>query len=451
MTVEQDTLERTPPQAVDVEQAVLGAMLLDRDAIDTATEIIDRECFYRGCHRDIFQAIVTLRNSDVAVDLVTVSDELAKEGKIDEVGGRSYLVTLTELVATAANIGHHCRIVREKATIRQLQDVATGIVGDCYHQTKGSKELLDQAEEQIFRIQEHSVKRNVIQLGDVLLDSYHNLTSKERITGLATGFGLLDYMTRGLHPGQLIIIGGRPSHGKTSLALNIIEHVATGENPVPVGFFSLETTSESIGEMLISARARISPHEAKSDREFGKLGLAMKELEETPIYIDDSPTLTPLEIKAKARRLKSGKDIGLLVLDYLQLVTVTQYKERRDQVGYASRCLKQLAKELNIPIIGLSQLNRACEARPDKRPQLADLRETGEVEQDADLVLMVYRPSRYEGLMIKTLGQENRSLPAKEYSELIIRKQKRGPIGSIELFFHEEYTRFDNVSQREEI
>lgn len=451
MTAETDTLERTPPQAVDVEQSVLGAMLMEKDAIGTAIEILGEDSFYRDTHRNIFVAMTSLYDNNAPVDLITLSEELTKRNQLEDIGGRTYLVTLTELVASAANIKHHCNIVLKKATARQLQTVTAGVAEDCYDDTIDPDKLLDDTQERLSNIAEGSVKQDIIQLGDVLFDSYQTLKSKEHVTGLPTGFPLLDHLMRGCYPGQLIIIGGRPSMGKTSFVLNTASNVATGEKPLPVGIFSLETTGEALGELLLSARARVSLYEPKEDEQLAKLAKAFTELETAPIFIDDSPTLTPLEIKAKARRLKSSKDIKLLIVDYLQLITVSQYKERRDQVGYASRCLKQLAKELDIPIIALSQLSRACENRPDKRPQLVDLRETGEIEQDADVVFFIYRPSRYEGLKIKMIGEDTLSLPPKEYAEVIIRKQKKGPVGSFELFFHEEYTRFDNVSKREEV
>lgn len=452
MTADQQILERTPPQAVDVEQHCLGAMLLEKSAIGTAIEILDENCFYRDIHRNIFVAMTSLYDNNVPVDLITLSEELTKRNQLQDIGGRSYLVTLTELVASAANIRHHCNIVLEKATTRQLQEVGTEIVGNCYDETKDPKELLSEAQRRLFDIAERSVKGNVVKLEEFLIDSFNAVVTPREITGLATGFRRLDTVTRGLQKAQFIVLGGRPSHGKTALALNIADYVATREKPTAVGFFSLEMSKQAIGERLLFARARVSAWEKQDDVYSAKLTGALGDLKDAPIWIDDSPILTPLEIKAKARRLKTSENIGLLIIDYLQLVTVAGFDSEYREISYASKAFKELAKELDIPVMVLSQFSRKVEERGgDMRPRNSDLRGSGTIEQDADLILLVYRPHLYPGLKITPIGQREKQMPSENYAEVNVSKQRSGPTDRFELFFKPEWARFEGVSKRTEV
>jgi len=452
VTPDQTILERTPPQAVDVEQAVLGAMLMSKEAIGTAIEILDEDSFYQQRHRNIFVAMIYLYDNHVAVDLITLADELAKRNQLQEVGGRSYLVTLTELVATAANIAHHCNIVLEKATARQLQDVAVGVVNDCYNETKDPKELLNEAQRKLFDIAERSVKQSPVRVSEFIIESLDSIITPKHITGLETGFRLLDIMTEGLQNSDLIIVGGRPGHGKTSFGLNVADYVATREKPTPALIFSLEMSRKQVGKRLLLARARLPRSECKTDESVAKFTGLLRIFEDCPIFVDDSPIQTPLQIKAKARRLKTAENIGLIIVDYLQLLTVPGFDSEYREISYASKSLKALAKELNIPVMVLSQFSRKTEERGgDRRPRDWDLRGSGTIEQDADVILFVYRPWLYKPLKIVPIGETERQTPSENYAELILSKQRSGPTGSIELFFDPESTRFVSVSKREEI
>ena len=452
MTAETDTLERTPPQAVDVEQHCLGAMLMDKSAIGTAIEILDEGSFYRDIHRNIFVAMTSLYDNNVPVDLITLSEELTKRNQLQEIGGRSYLLTLIDVVATAANIKHHCNIVLEKATARQLQDVAVGVVGDCYDETKDPKELLEGAQRKLFDIAEKSVKQSPVKVSEFIIESLDSIITPKYITGLETGIRLLDTMTEGLQDGDLIVIGGRPGHGKTSISLNIADYVATRDEPISVAFFSLEMSRKQIGKRLLLARARLPRSEHKTDKSVAKFTGLLPIFEDCPIFVDDSAILTPLQIKAKARRLKTAENIGLIIVDYLQLMTVPGFDSEYREISFASKSFKALAKELNVPLILLSQFSRKTEERGgDRRPRNVDLRGSGTIEQDADVILFVYRPYLYKPLQIVLIGGTEREPPSENYAELIVSKQRSGPTGSIELMFHPEWTRFDNVSKREEV
>lgn len=445
-------IERTPPQATDVEQACLGAMLMSKEAIGVAVEILDEGSFYRDIHRSIFVAMTSLYDNNVPVDLITLSEELTKRNQLEEVGGRPYLVTLTELVASAANIKHHCNIVLKKATARQLQGVAVETISDCYDETKDPKELLEEAQHKFSDIGERLVKQDVVKIEEFLADSFEAVVTPQEITGLETGIRRLDTMTRGLQNSDLIVLGGKPKHGKTSLALNIADHVATRDEPTAVAIFSLEMSKEAIGQRLLLARARVSAWDSKSESYSSHLTRAVGDLKETPIWVDDSAILTPLEIKAKARRLKTAENIGLIIIDYLQLVTVPGADSEYERISYASKSFKALAKELRVPVLVLSQFSRKTEERGgDMRPRDTDLKGSGSIEQDADLILFIYHPWQYKGLRIRLIGETEKQLPLENYAELIVSKQRSGPTGSIELVFHPEWTRFDSVSKREEI
>ncbi|HEX9917024.1 MAG TPA: replicative DNA helicase [candidate division Zixibacteria bacterium] len=439
--------ERVPPQAIEVEQAVLGTILLDREAIGRAIEIIDEECFYREAHSKIYSAIVSLYDRNEAVDIVTATEELTKRGQLEEVGGRIYLINLTESVATAANIEYHARIILEKATLRRLISASSKIVSQCYDTTQEVDELLDKAEQEVFSISEGRIKEGFVPIGEILPRTFEAIDEYAKrggiVTGIATGFTELDVLTGGLQNSDLVVIAGRPSMGKTSLALSIAEHVAVDEK-VPVAIFSLEMTKSQLAQRMLCSRARFSTHKMRtgriSDHEYGNLAIAVGPLSEAKIFLDDTPSLGILQMRAKARRLKAKENIGLVIVDYLQLMQGPRAIESRQQeISLISRSLKGLAKELDVPVVALSQLSRAVEIRGgERRPQLADLRESGAIEQDADLVMFVYRPEMYN------INQFRDGRSTEGIAEIIVSKHRNGPTGEILLTFIKDYARFEN-------
>lgn len=443
---------RIPPQNLEAERAVLGAMLLSKDAIGAAIEILDQTAFYRPAHELIFSTIVELYDRQEAADLVTVSDALTKNGKLDAVGGRLYLVSLVESIATAANVEYHAQIVLEKATLRRLIETGLEIVSLGYDETTEAEELLDRAEQKMFAIAQARMKKGFVTLGEVLTGAFQSIEDYHReggISGLTTGFQELDILTGGLQPSDLIVLAGRPSMGKTAFALTIAEHISTNPDPklrAPVGIFSLEMAKHQVAQRMLCSRARVSWHRMRNGRlanaEWTNLAIAVGPLSEAPIFIDDSAHLTVLEFRAKARRLVTQHQIGLLILDYLQLMQGPRGIESRQQeISHISRSLKGIAKELDIPVIALSQLSRQVEMRGgDKRPQLSDLRESGAIEQDADVVMFVYRPEMYK----IDRDREGRSLEG--MAEIIVSKQRNGPTGSIKLTFIKDYARFENMA-----
>ncbi|MBD3169567.1 MAG: replicative DNA helicase [candidate division Zixibacteria bacterium] len=437
-----------PPQAVDVEQAVLGAMLIDASAIPKAIEIINEDSFYSGKHVRIFKAIIELFNRDEPADIITVSEELDKKGQLEDIGGRGYVIGLTETVATSAHIEEHCRIILEKSTLNSLITTSTSIISECYEASEEVDELLDKAEQQIFVIRESRLKQSFVKISDILPHTFEAIdkyAGKEGgITGIPSGFKALDAMTAGFQPSDLIIIASRPSMGKTAFSLAISENVAVKAGPV--AFFSLEMSREQLTQRILCSHAKVSSHNLRRGRlkdfEYSQLGNAAGFLADLPIFIDDSPGIGVLEMKAKARRLKSNLGLSLVVIDYLQLMQSPKNLENRQQeIAYISRSLKGLAKELDVPVIALSQLSRQVEQRGgDRRPQLSDLRESGAIEQDADVVMFIYRPAFYG----KTVDDEGRSL--ENISEIIIGKQRNGPTGTIELAFVRDYASFQELA-----
>ena len=442
--------DRLPPQAVEVEQAVVGAILLDGDAIGRVVESLLPHDFYKAAHRRIYEAAVELFERNEPVDIATVAEILQRRNTLDEVGGRVTLIELSESVATSANIEYHARIIREKSILRRLIRTSTDIVSDCYHSTEEVSELLDKAERNIFAISEQQTRQDFILMSDILPHTFDEIEEFHRrggrITGIATGFNELDTLTAGLHKGDLIIVAGRPSMGKTALALNMAEHVAIRED-IPVGIFSLEMSKEQLALRMLCSLARINSHALRTGRlrtdEWPRLSAATGPLSEKKIYIDDSAGLSVLEMRAKARRLKAQRDLGLIVVDYLQMMRGGANMENRQQeISLISRSLKGLAKELNIPVIALSQLSRAPEQRGgDRRPQLADLRESGAIEQDADVVIFIYRPERYD------IKKDNEGRSVENVAEIIVSKQRNGPTGVVRLTFLKEYVRFDNLAR----
>jgi len=441
---ELSTIERLPPQNLEAEMAVLGSMLLEEEALVQATELVDAQAFYKDAHRKIFTTLLELYTRHVAVDLVTLTEELKRRNLLDDIGGPSYLATLTSVVPTAANIEHYCRIVKERAILRALIKASTHIATECYEEPTEPDVLLDKAEQLIFEIASQKVRRDVSSLKELIKGSIEAIDTlyqrKGFLTGLPTGFTDLDQMLAGLQPADLVIVAGRPAMGKSSLALGLAEHVAVAHK-VPVAVFSLEMSKEHLVQRMLCSHARINAHNVRtgmlSTSDWPKLTQAAGKLSEAPIFIDDTPGITILELRAKARRLKSRQGIGLMILDYLQLMDEQSRSENRQQeIALISRNLKALARELNIPVVAVSQLSRAPERRETFRPRLSDLRESGSIEQDADVVLLLFREEYY------TPTDENQGV-----AEIIIGKQRNGPTGTVKLSFIKEYTRFESLAQ----
>ena len=443
----QETIEKIPPHNIDAEMAVLGSMLIDQDVIADAIETLDEAHFYKDSHRKIFSAVVKLFDENKGVDLVTLIEELKRTGSLDSLGGPSFITSLASSVPTSANFVHYVNIVKEKKLLRKLISAATQIAAESYDPSQNVEAVVDKAEQLIFDVSQKKVTSRFSALKEIIKNSVETIDNlyqrKESITGLATGFRDLDIKTAGLQPSDLIIVAGRPSMGKSALASCIAEHVGVIEKK-PVAFFSLEMSKEQLVQRMLCSHARVDAHKVRtgflSQADWPRLVSAAGKLSEAPIYIDDTPGITVLELRAKARRLKSQFDIKLIILDYLQLMQGPARSENRQQeISEISRSLKALARELNVSLIAISQLSRAVEQRADHKPQLSDLRESGAIEQDADLVMLIVREEVYNPT------EENKGM-----ADLIIAKQRNGPIGSIKLAFLGEYMRFDNLAARGE-
>ncbi|MCX5678806.1 MAG: replicative DNA helicase [Candidatus Omnitrophica bacterium] len=443
----QDIIEKIPPQSIDAEMAVLGAMLLDKEVIPQAIEMLNAGCFYKDANRRIYAAIIKLFDDNRGVDLITVIEELKKTNSLEDAGGPDYVSSLASSVPTAANFIHYAKIVKEKMILRNLINTATQIVGECYDTSKDVDSLVDKAEQLIFEVSSNKVEKKFIPLRDIIKSSIETIDSlyqrKQNVTGISTGFRDLDIKTAGLQPSDLIVLAARPSMGKSALALCIAEHAAVVER-APVAFFSLEMSKEQLVQRMLCSHARVDAHKVRtgflSQADWPKLVSAAGKLSEAPIYIDDTPGISVLELRAKARRLKSQFDVKLIVLDYLQLMQGhTRADNRQQEISEISRSLKALARELDTPLIAISQLSRAVEQRQDHRPQLSDLRESGAIEQDADLVILLLREWYYNPT------EENKGI-----AEIIIAKQRNGPTGNFNLTFLGEYMRFENMTSRGE-
>jgi len=442
------SLEKLPPQNLEAESAVLCSMMIEEDAISHAIELLKEDAFYKQAHRIIFNAIVGLYGNNKAVDIITLVDELKKRGQLEEAGGINYLTSLTTFVPTAANIRHYAKIVKDKGMLRSLITSATTILSEAYDAQDEAKEILDKAERMIFEITSKKVEGGFISLKEIIKDSIETIDSlyqrKTNVTGLATGFDDFDKMTSGLHEGELIVVAGRPSMGKSALACCIAEHVGI-KLKQGVAIFSLEMSKEQLAQRMLCSHARVDASKVRtgflSQADWPHLVNAAGKFSEAPIFIDDSSALSALELRGKARRLKSLHDIKLIIVDYLQLLESPSARSegRQQEISDISRSLKALAKELNVPLIAVSQLSRKPEGRDDKRPQLADLRESGAIEQDADLVILLFREEFY------TPTEDNRGV-----AELLIAKQRNGPTGPLKLAFIKELTRFENLSIRPE-
>ena len=441
--------QRLPPQSLEAEISVLGGILLENEALNQVLEVINQSDFYREAHQKIFAAMLNLYERNEPADLITLSEELRRLNQLEEVGGIEYLNNLVNTIPTAANILYYAKIVKEKSILRKLIQRSTEIVQEGYSCAGDVDELLDRAEQSIFEITEDRVRPSFYPLKDIIKSSFRTIEklfeNKKLITGVPTGFQKLDEMTSGLQPADLIIIAGRPSMGKTAFALNIAQHAAV-HSGIPAAIFSLEMAKEQLALRMLCSEAKIDAHKIRggflSETDWPKLTRAAGTLSEAPIYIDDSPALTPLEMRAKCRRLKAEKNLGLVIVDYLQLMRGRTDLERREQeISDISRSLKALAKEIHVPVIALSQLNRRVEDRSDRRPQLADLRESGAIEQDADVIIFLYRDEVYNK------SEDN---PHRGKAEIIIGKQRNGPTGVFELAFLDKYTCFENLSYLQE-
>ena len=444
--------ERKPPYSEDAEQAVLSAMLMDRDAVDRVAEIVDDTMFFREGNRRIYRAMVALSERGDVIDPLTLSEELQRRNELQASGGKDYIGFLVDAVPTAANVEYHARIVREKALRRRLIEVSTQIVSEAFESSAPAGELLDAAEHKIFEVNRARGAEGFTRIKELLWPTMENIERLQRggesITGVPSGFKDLDELTAGFQQSDLVIVAARPSMGKTAFVLNIAQNAALDKN-VPVAFFSLEMSKESLVQRLLTSEGRVDAQRLRKgklhDDEFVRLGRAAGMLSHAPIWIDDTPGISLLEMRSKARRLKTDNDIGMIVVDYLQLMTgPTNQESRQQEISYISRSLKSLARELKVPVLALSQLSRAPEQRTgeNKRPQLSDLRESGAIEQDADLVMFIYRQEMYDG----PVDKDGNSLEGR--AEIIVGKQRNGPTGFVNLYFNKTYTRFENFSAR---
>ncbi len=447
--------DRRPPYSAEAEISVLGGMLIDRDAVARAVEALQPSMFFREAHRRLFRSMSRLFERGEVIDVITISEDLKKTDELESAGGLDYIAELLDAVPTAANIEFHARIVREKALLRRLIDASQAIIRDVYEQGEREvEEILDQAEARVFQVAESHAREGFVRIKDLLWPAFEEIErlqeSGSPITGVPSGFADLDRMTTGLQKGDLSIVAARPSMGKTSWVLNVAANAAI-EHQIPVAIFSLEMSKEQLLKRLLSAEARIDAQHIRrggmSPDEHQRLAAAAGHLNTAPIWIDDSPGATVLEMRAKARRLASeiqaeGRQLGMVVVDYLQLMAGDARSENRVQeVSQISRGLKALARELDAPLVALSQLSRAPEQRNDKRPMLSDLRESGSIEQDADLVMFLYRPEYYFGPV------DNDGNSIEGHAELIVSKQRNGPTGTVNLYFYKAYTRFDSMAR----
>ena len=451
--VSQSTFDRVPPQSLEAEMAVLGSMLIDNDCIGKAVEILTPGHFYRTAHQKIFAAALNLYEKNEPVDLITLSEELKRLKILDEVGGAYYLTELSETVPSSANVDHHLRIVLERYLLRKLIEESAGIARDCYDASEDVFEIIDRSEQRIFGLSEKRLKGSFEHISPIMHEAFETIERfHERqgtVTGVPSGFTKLDELTSGFQPSELIIVAGRPSMGKTALCLNIARTIAV-ETKEPVGIFSLEMSKRQLALRLLCAEARVDAHGVRTGRladdQWQKLSMCVGVLTEAPVFIDDTPGIGVLELRAKARRLKKEKDVRLIIIDYLQLMQGPRNAESRQQeISTISRSLKGLAKELDVPVIALSQLSRAVEVRGgERRPMLSDLRESGAIEQDADVVLFIYRPEFY----LKQEEAEIKQLAGK--AEVIIGKQRNGPVGTVHLNFVKKWAMFENPAFEEE-
>jgi len=439
---------KLPPQHIEAEQSILGGILIENEAINRVTEILDGDDFYREAHRKIFNALINLSERDEPADLITLTNELRKIDQLDSIGGASYLASLIDSVPTAANIQYYAKIVKEKAILRKLIQTSTEIITQSYEDRGDVEVFLDEAERSIFEISEKRVRPSFYPIREIVKESFVTIEKlfkkKEAVTGVASGFKELDRMTAGFQPSDLIIIAGRPSMGKTAFCLDVAEYAAI-DNKIPVAIFSLEMSKEQLVIRMLCSQANVEGTRLRTgylnESDWPKLTIAAGSLSESPIFIDDTAALSVLEMRAKARRLKADHGLGMVIVDYLQLMKGrARVESRQQEISEISRSLKALAKELAIPVIAVSQLSRKTEERTGNRPQLSDLRESGAIEQDADLILFIYRDEVYN---------RDPDNPNRGKAEVIIGKQRNGPIGKIDLAFLDKFTSFKDLYKGE--
>ena len=439
-----------PPQNIEAEGSIISAILIDNDALLDVIEALGPEDFYRTAHQKIYAAITDLFDKAEPIDLVTLANKLKEKGELEAIGGASYLARLVDTVPLAVNARHYAKIVHDKASLRRMIEKANAILKRCFEERGEAEDVIDFAESAVFEISEQKARQSFYPLSKIILGNIETLEEKQGnrslVTGVTTGFTQLDTMTSGLQNADLIILAARPSMGKTALALNIARNAAVDAG-VPVAVFSLEMSKEQLSLRMLCAEARIDSSRLRggffSMEDWHRLTDAAGVLSECPIYIDDSPSLSAMEIRAKARRLKMDKNIGLVIIDYLQLMQGRASAERRDlEISEISRGLKALAKELDLPVMALSQLNRMLEQRTDKRPRLSDLRESGALEQDADVVAFIYRDEVYN---------KDEDNPNRGTAEILLSKQRNGPTGDIYLSFLNTFTRFENLASEQEL
>ncbi len=443
---------RSQPRNLEAEMSVLGAMLLDQATIPRVMEEITAEAFYQNSHRKIYDAIISLYDGGTPADAITLVDALKKRSDLEAAGGEEYIVSLLEYIPTTAHLDAHLKIVREKALLRDLIATSTDVVNRCYGETTETAVVLDEVEKKFFQLTQRGMRGQLVPMRRLVKEVMEDIDSREGsqsiVTGLATGLRDLDNLTCGLQPSELTVLAGRPSMGKTAFALSIAEHAALVEKRA-VGIFSLEMSSDALVRRMLCSHARVDAQSMRrgflSGKDMLKLAHAAGRLSDAEIYIDDLPGATNLELRARARNMKARFDIKLLVIDYLQLLqaTIGRSESRQQEVSDISRSLKSLARELEIPVLVLSQLNRGPEDRPDRRPRLADLRESGAIEQDADLVILIVRPGAYPDLIEDDPNLENMVY-------VNVAKQRNGPTGEIKLTFIKKYTRFEDYAEAEE-
>ena len=439
-------LGKVPPHDVEAEQAVLGSMLTDKDAVISAIEVLKEDDFYRTDNKSIYEAIMNLYNRAEPIDIITVKAELESLGKFEQVGGLEYLASLPDKVPTTANAMKYIKIVEEKSTLRNLIKTANEIIELGYDPTEDVSDIMESAEKKIFNIMQNNDKKSYAPIKDILVESFTQLEElynrKQHITGVPSGFTELDYKTAGFHGSDLVLIAARPAMGKSAFALNIATNAAVRAN-VPVVIFSLEMSKEQMVNRILCSEAMVDSNKVRTGKleedDWTKLAGSIGPLSDAEIYIDDTPGISVMEIRAKCRKLKLEKNIGMVVIDYLQLVQGSNKRNgsREQEISEISRSLKILAKELNVPVIALSQLSRAVEQRPDHRPMLSDLRESGAIEQDADIVMFLYRDDYY-----------NPDSEKKDIAEVIIAKHRGGSLGTVDLLWLGSYTKFVNLEKR---
>ncbi|MBN3039559.1 MAG: replicative DNA helicase [Candidatus Omnitrophica bacterium] len=440
-------INKIPPQNIEAEMATLGSMLIDEKKIPEVLELVDQSFFYREEHKKIFESIVSLFDLRKKIDILTVSEELTKKKAIEAVGGAAYLATLADFVPTSAHAAHYARIVKEKGILRSLIDSATYIVSSAYNGEEDVSTILDKAEKLIFDISDRRIEGGYVHIKDIIKGGIELIESlyhkKSHVTGIPTGFKDFDLKTAGLQKGDLIIVAGRPSMGKSAFATSLAAHIAI-EEKIPVSIFSLEMSKEQLMQRFLCSQAKVEVNRVRTGflapAEWPILTNSAGKLSEAPIYIDDTPAINVFELRAKARRLKAHHDVQLILVDYLQLIRgMRRGDSRQQEISEISQSLKALAKELNLPVIAISQLSRAVESREGHRPKLSDLRESGAIEQDADVVVLLFREEYYRP------SEDNKGL-----AEVIIAKQRNGPVGSMNLAFLKEFTKFADISRERE-